>query len=122
MSRRRTTPDGDALGRARQEGGMEALCRAPHFGRPRAGSARENGRKLVGLLEEKEYWRAGFSTESWKLCRGSQNPIQTKFSVKLVPISVWRLFRRLGWEACSGRPARRANATSEAKFDTWKAK
>lgn len=49
--------------RARQEGGMEALRRAPHFGRPERLSAAQR-QELVRLLKEGAL-AAGFSTELW---------------------------------------------------------
>jgi len=99
--------------RARQEGGMEALRRAPHFGRPERLSAAQR-QELVRLLKEGAL-AAGFSTELWTAPR-----IETKFSVKLVPTSVWRLLGRLGWSV--QRPTGQARERDERAVRTWKAK
>jgi transposase len=80
--------------RARQEGGIEALRRAPHFGRPERLSA-EQRQELVRLLKEGAL-AAGFSTELWTAPRIAQL-IEIKFAVTLVASSVWRLLGRLGW-------------------------
>jgi transposase len=103
--------------RARQEGGMEALCRAPHFGRPERLSAAQR-QELVRLLKEGAL-AAGFSTELWTAPRIAQL-IETKFSVKLVPTSVWRLLGRLGWSV--QRPTGQARERDERAVRTWKAK
>src|SRR5271163_2302792 len=58
--------------RARQEGGMEALRRAPHFGRPERLSAAQR-QELVRLLKEGAL-AAGFSTELWTAPRIAQRP------------------------------------------------
>ena len=94
--------------RARQEGGMEALRRAPHFGRPERLSAAQR-QELVRLLKEGAL-AAGFSTELWTAPRIAQL-IETKFSVKLVPTSVWRLLGRLGWSV--QRPTGQARERDE---------
>ena len=95
---------------------MEALRRAPHFGRPERLSAAQR-QELVRLLKEGAL-AAGFSTELWTAPRIAQL-IQTKFSVKLVPPRSGGCSD--GWVgACSGRRARRANARSAVR--TWKAK
>jgi transposase len=103
--------------RARQEGGMEALRRAPHFGRPERLSAAQR-QELVRLLKEGAL-AAGFSTELWTAPRIAQL-IETKFAVKLVPTSVWRLLGRLGWSV--QRPTGQARERDERAVRTWKAK
>ena len=74
--------------RARQDGGMEALRRAPHFGRPERLSDAQR-KELVRLLKEGAL-AAGFPTELWTLPRIAQL-IESKFAVKMVASSVWRL-------------------------------
>lgn len=103
--------------RARQEGGMEALRRAPHFGRPERLSAAQR-QEFVRLLKEGAL-AAGFSTELWTAPRIAQL-IETKFAVKLVPTSVWRLLGRLGWSV--QRPTGQARERDERAVRTWKAK
>jgi transposase len=86
--------------RARQDGGMEGLRRAPHFGRPERLSAAQR-QELVRLLKEGAL-SAGFPTELWTLPRIAQL-IEARFAVKMVASSVWRLLGRLGWSV--QRPA-----------------
>src|SRR5271154_4158042 len=77
--------------RARQEGGMEALRRAPPFGRPERLSTTQR-QELVRLLKEGAL-AAGFPTELWTLPRIGQL-IEAKFTVKMFDSSVWRLLGR----------------------------
>jgi transposase len=103
--------------RAREEGGMEALRRASHFGRPERLSTAQR-QELVGLLKEGAL-SAGFPTELWTLPRIGQL-IEAKFAVKMVDSSVWRLLGRLGWSV--QRPAGQARERDERAVRTWKAK
>jgi transposase len=103
--------------RARQDGGMEALRRAAHFGRPERLS-RAQRQELVRLLKEGAL-AAGFPTELWTLPRIGQL-IEAKFAVKMVASSVWRLLGRLGWSV--QRPAGQARQRDERAIRTWKAK
>jgi len=96
---------------------MEALRRTPRFGRPERLSA-EQRKELVRLLKEGAL-AAGFPTELWTLPRIAQL-IETKFSVNLVPSSVWRLLGRLGWSV--QRPTGQARERDERAIRTWKAK
>ena len=72
----------------------------------------------VRLLKEGAL-AAGFSTELWTAPRIAQL-IETKFAVKLVPTSVWRLLGRLGWSV--QRPTGQARERDERAVRTWKAK
>jgi transposase len=103
--------------RAREEGGMEALRRASHFGRPERLST-EQRLELVRVLKEGAL-SAGFPTELWTLPRIGQL-IEAKFGVKMVDSSVWRLLGRLGWSV--QRPAGQARERDERAVRTWKAK
>jgi len=71
--------------RARQEGGTEALRRAPHFGRPERLSAAQR-QELVRLLKDGTL-AAGFSTELWTAPRIAQL-IETKVALEKVLASV----------------------------------
>ena len=96
--------------RARQEGGMEALRRAPHFGRPERLSAAQR-QELVRLLKE------------GALAAGFPNGVMDSAADRAadrdeVLREDWSPPRSGGCSdgsvgACSGRRARRANATSE---------
>ncbi len=103
--------------RARQEGGLEALRRARQYGRPERLSAAQR-QELVRLLKDGAL-AAGFPTELWTLPRIAQL-IESKFAVKLVPSSVWRLLGRLGWSV--QRPTGVARERDERAVRTWKAK
>jgi len=103
--------------RARQEGGMEAFRRATHFGRPERLNVAQRV-ELVRLLKEGAL-ASGFSTELWALPRIA-HLIETKFAVKMVPSSVWRLLGRLGWSV--QRPTGQARERDERAIRTWKAK
>ena len=103
--------------RARQEGGVEALRRAPHFGRPERLSPTQR-QDLVRLLKEGAL-SAGFPTELWTLPRIAQL-IEARFAVKMVPSSVWRLLGRLGWSV--QRPTGQARERDERAVRKWKAK
>ena len=103
--------------RAREEGGMEALRRASHFGRPERLSTAQR-QELVRLLKEGAL-SAGFPTELWTLPRIGQL-IEAKFTVKMVDSSVWRLLGRLGWSV--QRPAGQARERVQRAVRTWKAK
>ena len=103
--------------RARQDGGMEALRRATHFGRPERLSVEQRA-ELVRLLKEGAL-AAGFPTELWTLPRIAQL-VETKFAVTLVPSSVWRLLGRLGWSV--QRPTGQARERDERAIRRWKAK
>ena len=103
--------------RAREEGGIEALRRAKQYGRPERLSAAQR-QELVRLLKEGAL-AAGFPTELWTLPRIAQL-IESKFAVKLVPSSVWRLLGRLGWSV--QRPTGQARERDERAIRTWKAK
>jgi transposase len=101
----------------RQSGGLEALRRPKHFGRPRRLSdaqCEELVRQLkVGALA------AGFPTELWTLPRIAQL-IEQRFAVRLTQPSVWRLLRALGWSV--QRPTGQARQRDEKAIRTWKAK
>ena len=59
---------------------------------------------------------AGFATELWTLPRIARL-IAERFSVSMVPSSVWR---RLGWSV--QRPAGHARERDERAISAWKAK
>ncbi len=103
--------------RARQEGGLEALRRAAHFGRPERLSPTQR-QELVRLLKEGAL-SAGFPTELWTLPRIAQL-IEAKFAVKMVASSVWRLLGRLGWSV--QRPTGQARERDDRAVRKWKAK
>ncbi|HEY6454381.1 MAG TPA: IS630 family transposase [Steroidobacteraceae bacterium] len=103
--------------RARQDGGMEALRRAPRVGRPERLSTQQR-QDLVRLLKEGAL-SAGFPTELWTLPRIAQL-IDAKFAVTFVPSSVWRLLGRLGWSV--QRPSGQARERDERAVRTWKSK
>ena len=79
--------------RLRQQGGLEALRRAEHFGRPERLSESQR-EELLRLLKAGSL-AAGFATELWTLPRIARL-IEERFSVAIVPSSVWRLLGRLG--------------------------
>ena len=103
--------------RLRQQDGLEALRRAEHFGRPErlCESQRE---ELVRLLKA-GLLAAGFATELWTLPRIARL-IEERFSVSMVPSSVWRLLGRLGWSV--QRPSGQARERNERAIRAWKAK
>lgn len=78
----------------RQAGGLEALRRPKHFGRPRHLSEEQHA-ELVRLLKAGAP-AAGFPTELWTLPRIGQL-IEPRFVLQLSQTSVWRLLGRLGW-------------------------
>jgi transposase len=103
--------------RARRDGGMEALRRARHFGRPERLSTGQR-QELVRLLQDGAI-AAGFPTELWTLPRIAQL-VEQKFAVSLVPSSVWRLLGRLGWSV--QRPTGQARERDEQAIRRWKTK
>ena len=103
--------------RLRQQGGLEALRRAEHFGRPERLSESQR-EELVRLLKAGSL-AAGFATELWTLPRIARL-IEERFSVSMVPSSVWRLLGRLGWSV--QRPSGQARERDERAIRTWKAK
>lgn len=103
--------------RARQRGGIEALARASHFGRPEQLST-EQRQELVRLLKGGSL-AAGFATELWTCARIAQL-IERRFSVSMVQSSVWRLLGRLGWSV--QRPTGQARERNERAIRTWKTK
>ena len=100
-----------------QQGGLEGLRRAEHFGRPERLSESQR-EELVRLLKAGSL-AAGFSTELWTLPRIARL-IEERFSVSMVPSSVWRLLGRLGWSV--QRPSGQARERDERAIRTWKAK
>ena len=88
---RQTVKRGERL---RQQGGLPALRRAVHFGRPERLSESQR-EELVRLLKGGSM-AAGVATELWTLPRIARL-IEERFSVSMVPSSVWRLRGRLGW-------------------------
>jgi transposase len=103
--------------RARQSGGIEALRRARHFGRPERLSTAQR-QELVRLLKDGAI-ASGFPTELWTLPRIAQL-VEQKFAVSLVPSSVWRLLGRLGWSV--QRPTGQARERDERAIRRWKTK
>jgi transposase len=103
--------------RLRQQGGLEALRRAEHFGRPERLSESQR-KELVRLLKAGSL-AAGFATELWTLPRIARL-IEERFSVSMVPSSVWRLLGRLGWSV--QRPSGQARERDERAIRTWKNK
>ncbi len=103
--------------RLRQQGGLEALRRAEHFGRPERLSESQR-EELVRLLKAGSL-AAGFATELWTLPRIARL-IEERFSVSMVPSSVWRLLGRLGWSV--QRPSGQARERDERAIRTWKAR
>jgi transposase len=102
---------------ARQEGGIEALRRAPHFGRPERITGTQR-KELVRLLKEGAL-ATGFPSELWTLPRNSQL-IQATSTVKIVDSLVWRLLGRLDWSV--QRPAGQARERDDRVVRKWKAK
>ena len=96
---------------------MEALRRAPHFGRPERLTVAQR-KELVRLLKEGAL-AAGFPTELWTLPRIAQL-IEAKFAVDIVDSSVWRLVGRFGWSV--QRPTGQARERDERAVRMWKAK
>ncbi len=94
--------------RLRQHGGLEALRRAEHFGRP-ARLSESQREEQVRLLKAGSL-AAGFATELWTLPRIARS-IEERFSVSMVPSSVWRLLGRLGWSV--QRPSGQARRTGD---------
>ena len=78
--------------RLRQQGGLEALRRAEHFGRLERRS-RSQCKELVRVLKAGSL-AAGFATELWTLPRIARL-IEEQFAASMVPTSVWRLLERL---------------------------
>lgn len=103
--------------RTLKEGGIEALRRPERFGRPERLTEAQRA-ELVRVLKEGSL-AAGFATELWTLPRIAQL-IEQKFSVSMVPSSVWRLLGRLGWSV--QRPTGQARERDERAIRTWKAK
>lgn len=101
----------------RQEGGLDALRRPKHFGRPRR-LCDAQCEELMGLLKAGAL-AAGFGTELWTLPR-MRTLIAQRFSVSLTEPSVWRLLRALGWSV--QRPSGQARQRDEKAIRTWKAK
>ena len=103
--------------RLRQQGGLEALRRAEHFGRPERLSESQR-EELVRLLKAGSL-AAGFATELWTLMRIARL-VEERFVVSMVPSSVLRLLGRLGWSV--QRPSGQARERGEGAIRTWKAK
>ena len=103
--------------RLRQQGGLEVLRRAEHFGRPERLSESQR-EELVQVLKAGSL-AADFATELWTVPRIARL-IEEKFAVSMVPSSVWRLLGRLGWSV--QRPSGQARARDERAIRTWKAK
>ena len=103
--------------RLRQQGGLEALRRAEHFGRPERLSESQR-EELVRLLKAGSL-AAGFATELWTLSRIAR-VIKERFSVSMASSSVWRLLGRLGWSV--RRPSGQAHERDEPAIRNWKAK
>src|ERR1700685_3528241 len=80
--------------RSRREGGMEALRRSPHFGRPERLSAAQR-QELVRLLKEGAL-SAGFPTELWTLPRIGQL-IQANYTVQMLDSPYRRLLGSPRW-------------------------
>ena len=101
----------------RQEGGVEALRRPQHFGRPR----RLSDAQCAELVRELKAGAlaAGFATELCTLPR-IRTLIAQRFAVSLTEPSVWRLLRALGWSV--QRPTGQARQRDEKAIRTWKAK
>jgi transposase len=103
--------------KVRQSGGVAALRRPEHFGRPERLSSEQRA-ELVQLLKAGAL-SAGFATELWTLPRIGKL-IEERFGVPMVPSSVWRLLGRLGWSV--QRPAGQARQRDEKAIRAWKAK
>jgi len=103
--------------RTLKEGGIEALRRPERFGRPERLTEAQRV-ELVRVLKEGSL-AAGFATELWTLPRIAQL-IERRFSVSMVPSSVWRLLGRLGWSV--QRPTGQARERDEQAIRRWKAK
>jgi transposase len=103
--------------RLRQQGGLAAQRRAEHFGRPERLSESQR-EELVRLLKAGSL-AAGFATELWTLPRIARL-IEDRFSVSMVPSSVWRLLGRLGWSV--QRSSGQARERDEPAIRAWKAK
>ena len=103
--------------RARAKGGVEALRRPAHFGRPERLSI-EQREELVRVLKAGAV-AAGFGTELWTVPRIAQ-VIRDRFSVSMVSTSVWRLLGRLGWSV--QRPTGQARERNERAIRSWQSK
>ena len=100
-----------------QAGGLEALRRPKHFGRPRRLSD-EQCAELVRQLKGGAL-AAGFPTELWTLPRMAQL-IEQRVAVQLTEPSVWRLLRALGWSV--RRPTGQARQRDAKAIRTWTAR
>jgi transposase len=101
----------------RQAGGLEALRRPKHFGRPRRLSEEQRA-ELVRQLKSGALV-AGFPTELWTLPRIAQLT-ERRFAVRRTQPAVWRLLRALGWSV--QRPTGQERQRDEDAIRTWKAK
>ncbi len=100
--------------RAREQGGLEALRRPAHFGRPERLSVEQRA-ELVRILKA-DALAAGFGTELWTVPRIGQL-IHERFGVSMVSTSVWRLLGRLGWSV--QRPTGQVHERDEQAIRTW---
>ena len=103
--------------RPRQHGGLEALRRAEHFGRPERLSESQR-EELVRLLKA-GLLAAGFATDLWTLPQIARL-IEERFSVSMVSSSAWRLLGRL--DGSVQRPSAQARERDEPVIRAWIAK
>jgi len=97
------------------QGGREALKRAPRAGRPPKLTAADRQRLVQGLKRGPE--ALGYRTRLWTAWRVA-DLIQRECGVKYSTVHAWRLLRALGWTP--QRPAGRALERNEPAIKRWK--
>ena len=98
-----------------EQGGREALKRAPRAGRPPQITAVDRQRLVQGLKRGPE--ALGYRTSLWTAWRVA-DLIQRECGVKYSTVHAWRLLRALGWTP--QRPAGRAWERNESAIKRWK--
>ena len=98
-----------------EQGGREALKRAPRAGRPPQLTAADRQRLVQGLKRGPE--ALGYRTSLWTAWRVA-DLIQRECGVKYSTVHAWRLLRALGWTP--QRPAGRALERNESAIKRWK--
>jgi len=98
-----------------EQGGREALKRAPRAGRPPQLTAVDRQRLVQGLKRGPE--ALGYRTSLWTAWRVA-DLIQRECGVKYSTVHAWRLLRALGWTP--QRPAGRAWERNESAIKRWK--
>jgi transposase len=97
-----------------QQGGDQALARAPRAGRPRKLEATQL--KAVERALLKGATANGYRTDLWTLKRVAE-VIEKTTGVRYHQGHVWKVLKALGWSL--QRPAKRAIERDDQKIDTW---